>query len=83
MELLFSIISGFLIGWFFSRKKVEGRMIKILKKCGKFDDNELDEFLAYYRNYETIQKETDKKLRDLAMKTELDYRLRSDRSQKL
>lgn len=75
MSVIIGLIVGLILGFCFIKKQMDQRLYMILKKSG-MTDQQVDGFMAYYRNYSKIQKEADKLMRDNALKMEADYRLR-------
>lgn len=78
MEVVIGAFLGMLFGYFMIKSQMDKRLYMILSKSG-MNEQALQEFMAYYRNYNKIQKEADKKAKEKALSLEVEYRLAKDK----
>lgn len=79
MSTILGTVIGMLLGFFFIKKTHEKKVYEILVKKIGLNSDQLEFFIFNYQNYNTIKKESKKKLLNDSVQLEVAYNLMRDR----
>ena len=78
MEVIIGLLLGLFGGYVYIKSAMEKRLFMIMSKSG-MSEQALTEFMAYYRDYNKLQKEANKKAKEKALALEVEYRLNKEK----